>query len=152
MFELFGCSRFNLKIGKAKEAKLIRGTQPYNQELLCVPIHIKIYVWEAKRISAKVKSGESSIDSILYDKNGLSSFNDEFDLTYEYPYGWVALAFKLGRTVYIGNPIINEPLRGQAPYPIRLELHCKNTLVLADFILTEDMRLLSKGEDDNATS
>jgi len=141
MFEILGCSKFNLVIGKASEAICIRSDDTFDAEWVCVPVHIRIFIWEAKGINATIESGITSLEGELRDRQGRMPLDTSFDLTYDKTGGWIPLACRRGDTVFIGTPDLYKPLGKQSEYPIKLLLRCRNTIVSRSFVLKHDMTL-----------
>lgn len=131
MFRYYTFSRLNIKIGKAEDAELIKGDDTNNQECLCVPISLRVAWWEVKGISFIVRSNSHHANSELFNRRGISleSFDGTSTLDWRIKRGFASLAFLIGKSVYIGNPIILHPIPLQESYLIQLEVWHSDDLI-----------------------
>jgi hypothetical protein len=131
MFRLYTLSHLNIKIGKAKDAELIKGDDTNYHELLCIPISIRVEWWEVKGISFVVRSNDDHANSELFNRRGISleGFDGTYTLDWRIKRGYASLAFLAGSAIHIGNPIILHPIPLQDSYPIILEVWHSDNLI-----------------------
>lgn len=153
MFEWLGFSKFNVIVGEATQAKVVKGIDTLDTEVLCIPIRIRIDFWQVKNMHAEIESGNRHVATVMYDEQGHSSMNEQFSLTFDQPKGYIALACRKG-IIYMGGPIGSATVEGESPYRIRLKLRCRNATLSKSYLLGKDMTLDNdlEGESEHATS
>ena len=145
-------SRFNIKIGNAKEAELIKGDDTYNHEFICVPISLRFDLWEIKGISFVVYSDDKHINSEFLNKRGISleKIDGTCTLDWRIRRGFASLAFLSGQQLFIGNPIFNVSLPQNESYLIMLKVWHSDTLInSSSYLITivEGKMVLSDSKD-----
>ena len=130
-------SRFNIKLGNAKEAELIKGDDTLNHEFICVPISLRFDLWEVKGIRFMVYSNDKHANSQLFDKRGnsLEEIDGTCTLNWRIRRGFASLAFLSGPWVFIGNSSANINLPQSESYPVILEFWCYDTLITSSSYL-----------------
>jgi hypothetical protein len=128
---------FNIKLGNAKEAELIKADDPYTQELICVPVSLRFDLWEVKDIRLEVYSNDKHANSDLFNKRGdsLEEFNGTYVLNWRRRRGFASLAFLAGSRILIGNPAINICLPQNESYPVILKVWYDDTLITSSSYL-----------------
>ncbi len=123
MFNYLTYSRINIRVGRAKDAKLLDGSpDTLGHHILCVPVHLRVRFWEVRNIRIVLRSGNIQIDSAMFDGRGRSTLEDTFALDWFSPKLFACIGFLEGGFLRLGTPLLRENLQGRSSCPVKLEI------------------------------
>jgi hypothetical protein len=134
MFNLVPYSCGCIKIGKAKESKIVKGN------LLCVPIFLSFPYYTLNNLRAKIKVGGITVESCPFDNDGDSSDNDEFTLDFHMRKTLIAIGIRNGNNISFGTPVFHQLLEYNQNYSVTLEIwHGSRLVISSQYLVTPNL-------------